>query len=367
LLPPETIAQALHNTEPSASPSLKTKNLSIMTNAVNIAGTSVEKTDNEDLKLRDTALWECVSKRKEAEGYIYRYKLKDIFDPINYPSGSDAYSIAISNMNTHHFPALEGSFVLEIGEHRKKFGERKFMPWASQRVKYVVKELGYKLEYSSDGVFTEYPDKAVIESRWKSIMDSHPGWNLKMLTIKSSENTAGDREFKDAFCEYDALLSIGREGVHDQQTHVLAIIEFMVNYPREYIELKQRLVNGIKELTRKIDMARDWLTAELRKDHLSDEDRTYLARLEKNLERADVLPAIYADNFFSISWPENEDNLNFVLEDILESPPAICFGSLKIFIKEYSGYLARRFPDKEISMPWLCDELVKILDTIGKK
>lgn len=103
-------------------------------------------------------------------------------------------------------------------------------------------ELGYCSCIDEENrLVIELPDLEALLEGWSCFQRKYPEKNLPDLNIISSDGIADDLSFVRAYLEHDALLSNGREFMHDHYVHIRTRICRMLRGKKEYLEEKERL------------------------------------------------------------------------------------------------------------------------------
>lgn len=94
----------------------------------------------------------------------------------------------------------------------------------------IAKEIGYKTESTRDGRLILYLlDKDALIANWNKYCTKNPELKLPPLDIVDGEGIAGDLEFVEALLHHDALLSRGKEFVHDSTAHIIPTLQRIVD------------------------------------------------------------------------------------------------------------------------------------------
>lgn len=196
---------------------------------------------------RDGHLWECKGCSPGTDGgKIYQYRLRDEYD------GVTSQNKMLCEIREYLADKRRGE-IFPVVEYCTRFLSCGFTK--NKKVESILNELGYNLRPSAEGFFLELPDQEELVSRWDRIRKSRPELELEPLHIKSSYGQASDEEFFQAMFEYDALLSTGREFVHDHFLHVMNTLELMIVSGKGYKELRSKRNDALLHLSRRIDNA----------------------------------------------------------------------------------------------------------------
>lgn len=207
----------------------------------------------------DGYIWECVKQKSTPQdpGINYIFKLRNEFDEtkqsriaIKNGSAGDAVStiekicrLNYNRQNEEIFPAVELS--------------ERFIKQRNLFNKPTLNYLGYRAKEKEDGFYITLPDKERLEARWKKLQQEPGNAHLEDLSITSSEGTATDAKFLDAFFNSDVLLSTGREYVHDQLLHVMRMLNMKSNPAANYSYYKTCFRTKVQKALNAIEMVRE--------------------------------------------------------------------------------------------------------------
>jgi hypothetical protein len=258
-------------------------------------------------------LWECVDCAYDKYGgELYTFKLKPQYDP----SSSD-YPQAEENKIDEIFPAVEPNFINIFSWLSENFDAatairerterdppiaQHFFPAENRiqlnnesfkHIKPHVKmfhALGYSCKRDEKGTYITLPDREALLARWQLLKKKH---DLPDLTIASSEDIADDISFVEAYFNHDALLSTGKEFVHDHTNHILSIIALILHKQKQNIPHKTEKFKTVKTMIqsyRKIMIAKDQL---LQKKSTIDADK--LIKLQKYFKQLETVLGSFVD------------------------------------------------------------------------
>ncbi len=210
---------------------------------------------------RHGELWECID-RVEGQhgGFIYKYRIREEF--VIGKSDQEILNAVTENLQVvtekilQIFPAVEA-----IPFHPG--GQLNLVPILFDRdtgeLFPLLKELGYSYE---NGILS-LPDLEALKKGWKELQSRYP--NLPDFDIVSSEGIADDITFATSSLSFDALLSRGKEFVHDHLFHVIPVIKLLsatlVSDPGnlKYQDIKINLVKGTLAALRRFAWAEELL------------------------------------------------------------------------------------------------------------
>lgn len=294
---------------------------------------------------RSGELWECIARKPEKEGgYTYTFRLKDEYDDVT--STDPKRAKAAKDRMDAILPAAEkrGLEVLpfcadpdskryfnfianrKVAEHlkenpedwhlreelrRKIYNQNASLYKQTLQATIAIKELGYEAEFKRDGVYFHCPDKEVLEARWEKLREKRP--RLPQLDIVSGEGIADDMAFVESFLAHDALLSSGKEFLHDQFQHVIPVLTMLLSSKdakQEYQKEKIRLIQLVGQVYRQVMIVEHLLTEE------TDDKNVLLARSKINEIKA-LLGALVdtASNSPSMSVSQyfNKGNMDMLI------------------------------------------------------
>jgi hypothetical protein len=218
------------------------------------------------LRAKDSAQWECIKCARDDEfgGEIYTFRLNPIYD-----SSNSEYSIEeLEKITKQIFPAEEPNLdkcnlIFGTDESYKEVLRRSlvilFVELLFGPMRLHVEEfysLGYSFENDKNGTYLQLPNREALLARWQKLK---AGSDLPDLSIESSEGISDDLSFVKAYLKHDALLSTGKEFVHDHMTHILPTITRILTEKSAYQDKKAEMVEMIKRNLRKIEIVKDLL------------------------------------------------------------------------------------------------------------
>lgn len=104
----------------------------------------------------------------------------------------------------------------------------------------LLHRLGYQFESDADGnVIWTLPDRKTFLARWEKIRNECPKKDLPELVLNNGKGIADDLEFVESYLKFDALISSGKEFVHDNMFHVTTLVRLITQHVREYTELSR--------------------------------------------------------------------------------------------------------------------------------
>lgn len=308
-----------------------------------------------DVSLKTSALWNCIERKPDKYGgYIYAFKLKEEYDDVT--SNDKEKKEALQKIYKEIYPALElqGSAVVEVlPDVDDKQIWKKLHPDASSEKEAKenyknsftakLKALGYCSRVTPEGVYMFLPDKEALTVRWEKLREKDP--TLPKLDIISSEGISDDMAFVEAFFTHDALLSTGKEFVHDHHGHIFPLIGIILNPQNEllpYNQSKAALVKVVAEGYRGIMLAKREI-----EEGVIGIPKAQLALLEKRLEILEAGLGAFVDGLSSL--PRYDKSLLDKHFENIFNPG-----------EEYSQYFDTRFGAENVER----DELTVLWDQI---
>lgn len=177
--------------------------------------------------------WDCIGyTANEGGGKIYQFRLKEEYRILPHMTLEEVDKVkAIRRKKIEDlFPAVED------------FGDN--IPLL---INPQMKLLGYDFQDKDGCVFLSLPDQEALEVQFEKVRKTHP--ELRPLKVQSSEGIATDHEFIESFAKgSDALLSTGKEFVHDHVVHILPTLRLLFSNPQEYYLEKERASKTVKEV-----------------------------------------------------------------------------------------------------------------------
>lgn len=290
----------------------------------------IDQVENLDLQNHSGELWSCIGRKASPYGgYIYRFVAKEEFD--NY-TPNENLSLCIKRVekkSSEIFPAIE-STAQELSSFSKKMADvwRNFNSSQSQEFRRQVEalnEIGYQVFIGED-VQIELPDLEALLNGWKHLQNKRPELNLPDMDVVDSKGIADDVAYANAYRDHDALLSSGKEFVHDHTVHVMSRISLMLKGKESYESIKQYMTNIINEMRVVIEEAESKEKAD--------------GILHKEKDKLDFIVGMVTDSLFSIDDEGSIKRVNLkMLEGWLNNP-------IVPSAKVWNNYLRKRFgPD----------------------
>ena len=181
--------------------------------------------DKAALRKKNGGLWECIARKPvKPAGFIYEFKLRKEFNPHENPDA--AYEKAQRKF-WEIFPAAEPT---PSTMRRNGFGRYRSLESCRGLGKYPeeFKKLGYSGRTDErKGFILTFPDQDALQAKWHLMQDEDPEIAEPDLNIMSGSDLAGNMEFVEAYITHDALLSDGKEFIHDHIAHILPTITCM--------------------------------------------------------------------------------------------------------------------------------------------
>ena len=331
-------------------------------------------TEQEDIEKKSGEIWKCVGRKpdKDSSGYIYRFKLDDKY---NHFTGNDRENkLSASKKKTDEmFPAIEPTLLEEIiilhprlinlsRDSKEQFLKSNFTEISStysfNKLAYYIEQrrdsgnllqhLGYRLSIKTDGVYLHLPDRETLLSRLEKVREVFP--SFPKFDLVSSEGIADDISFVLAHLLHDAVLSDGKEFIHDHMFHVkhaLTLVSTFVSQNRmdEYSTEKKKFIKGILNGYRKLMIVKTELDAENSK-HTENK----LGFLKEHLEKIETLLGMYVDVLTAV---ETDDQfLNSPFSNLLEIQYKSVMGDGNL---DWKAYMQRRFGENDPGLDALGD------------
>ncbi len=319
---------------------------------------AISEEDRIDIDNHSGELWKCIDKRRSPNGgYLYHFIPREEYDNFTPRLELESYNRRAGQKTLQIFPAIEltsdqlwplcnEETVLEIplddavpnsvALMREKLGnleddelERELKKairdeWESQRKqRQILTEIGYRVDIDGRRCLHLYlPDLEALHNGWKNVQRIHPEMNLPDLNVVSSAGIADDRSFINAYRTHDALLSTGKEFVHDHLAHIITRIDRMMQGKEGYNKEKASIVSiAIDMLLNTIDKA------------MTIEDPTGI--IHKEEAKIYCIIGIYTDFFFSYSIDITKTGALAAIEPTLTNPSRAP--------KAWDPYLKKRF------------------------
>lgn len=271
--------------------------------------------EQQEIEQRSGEFWECLSREKAARaGFVYKFRLRDDFDDVTPHENRVARTKAAELKSKKMFPAIEltGTQMLALDPHVPE-SELKSGTLKIREHLQLLMQLGYRTERKEDGVYLYLPDREALLANWETLREIDP--QLPGLTIQSSEGIASDIDYVKAYFTHDAVLSTGKEFLHDHQAHILSVIVLILSSEKPSDELgqnpayrteKSRMVRLLGKAYRRVMIARELCRTNFLK--LSEVE---LELLKKHLPKIEATLGSFADIFSSkdkytatIQWRE---------------------------------------------------------------
>lgn len=176
--------------------------------------------------------------------------------------------------------------------------------WDSfRRQREILNEVGYRVIMDEDHhLHLELPDLEALHNGWKHVQRTHPDLQLPDLDVVESKGIADDLSYAQAYSDHDALLSSGKEFVHDHTTHLMTRISRMLEGKENYEAEKERMLSLINNVRDTIQEAQ------------KREEPGGILHREK--EKLDFIVGFLTDEFFSFG--ENSEIKHFVNPETVE-------------------------------------------------
>ncbi|HLB52863.1 MAG TPA: hypothetical protein VJK48_04070, partial [Chlamydiales bacterium] len=191
---------------------------------------------------KSSALWECVGRRlsETGEGFIYKFRAKPEYR--NDVRRIDPPKLVAILANI--FPAVEPS-IRTVLQHSWYFPKKIPVCYENSIVP-ILRTIGYQISEGDDPIM-ELPDREAILSTWKKLSTENPSLELPNLSIASSDGIADDITYAESYFSHDALLSVDKEFVHDQHSHILpALVAILYAEKGRYSFQKEFYINQLK-------------------------------------------------------------------------------------------------------------------------
>jgi len=154
-------------------------------------------------------LWSCIGRKKDptGKGFLYDFLLK----PEYKNSRDEATNAKIKNI----YPAIE---------FRGDYAYHLFSPYMPAPTTDYFNALGYSIDYSDNSLLLTLPDLDALFALYRNLGIDHPELKLPKLKIFSSQGIAQDLDFVRALIQHHAVLSEGKEFVHDHTAHIIPLL-----------------------------------------------------------------------------------------------------------------------------------------------
>ncbi len=299
---------------------------------------AVVKTEAEEIQNRSGHLWICTGRKPDQfGGYIYNFKLRNEYDDVTKSDDLQAHKKAIDEKNDQIFPAVERSGIDLLALDPKADTEKALDQQTEKSIDQIVKstfqsvpeafrslfseeqirasliqqkselrkglveqmkqqsqlvKLGYEMECRQDGVYLNLPDREALLGRWEQLSKERP--ELPKLDLVSSEGIASDLDYIEAYLKHDALLSTGKEFVHDSLVHLMPTLDEImssgINGTPSYKAKKEEITKKITEIYQKIISAEK----QIGKGAFTEEQRLTFKKVETSLSAlVDTIAALH--------------------------------------------------------------------------
>jgi len=342
-----------------------------------------EKPEAQEIKDRSGVSWDCIGRKATFYGYTYRFRLKDEYNNLSPHSDLEKRMANAHKIYSDLYPATEPRanfiYIQDPNVNLKQFssslakeetdqvclgGDK--TPWGalyscfSNLINRVLlnchlythtaefeffRELGYLVEEKDNHFFLTLPDLKTIIGKWQELQEKYPKKKLPNFNIVSSEGIANDIDFVEGYIAHDALLSNGKEFVHDQMTHVQCYTYRLFRHGNTHQSKRYELLKPILSVYRTLHLAKRL-------------DQTGI--ITKYWEELCVIPGIMTDLLFSGA------QTNYMYDSIFQWINRI-FESGRI-----RRYIQKRFPNQpnvisSMEKAWYrAERLVQEFDKIRK-
>nr|MBA2727428.1 hypothetical protein [Parachlamydiaceae bacterium] len=267
-----------------------------------------EGTKQEKMDAKSGEVWKCIEcVQDKYGGEIYIFTLKPEFVLKN-SINQNKYQEKIYNI----FPAVEAppellDTALNFTADSIKGLKKRLAPHFSterqlnaflkdqQPIAKFAKELnslGYSFKVHKSGSYFSAPSRESSIARWEKLREKNS--DLPKLDVASSEGVADDMTFVEAYFIHDALLSTGKEFLHDHMTHLIPTICVILSQGKDYDKGKFALYQVIQESYRKIVLAKNVLgSGDL---NMASEE---LANAKKNINQMEAALGSFVDTVSS--------------------------------------------------------------------
>lgn len=326
---------------------------------------SAQSSKKAKLAAKTGEIWECIDYAPNAfQGKLYTFKIKFEYDPLQNKNHKQNYLIKTQAM----FPAIEpsaefaaiilsrddmfvNSYINEIRD-RIFFGQMrdclvKNIECLHQALP-VLYSLGYDYKADKTGTYLVLPNRKALLARWYHLKANN--FDLPDLNIVDSKGVANDLAFIEAYFIGDALLSSGKEFVHDHINHLVNILALIItsrDHGASYQRDKFLVVKLIANAYRKIIFAKKKF----------DQDFFSLDRLQRadsrgRLTQMEAALGSFVDILSSRSVLRGEDGKLVRDEASMEHHLSI----LTAEHSQWKAYYIRRFGEKKYLRP---EEMLK--------
>ncbi len=277
-----------------------------------------EKTEKEEIAARTGSIWTCVSRKpNQLGGYIYSFNMES--------SGSYLDRSAQDKKLREMYPASEINDV-----------------YGSVSLSSMHKALGYSWNRDGNVTNLNLPDREALIANWKKSQEDCP--ELPSLDIVSSDGIADDIEFVEAYFSHDALLSSGKEFIHDSIFHVLPLLTQIgylrsgsFNHPKDpsYKKERARLVKALAKIYRTLMIAKKQI----------EEGKSNISK--------DLLPKLFLLLGYQTDVVSALEDTSFLSEAMLQLGGEYSVSQLW---DNPSDDMERSFIKRRFGKQWLCEE-----------
>lgn len=213
-------------------------------------------------------IWDCIDCELDTYGgNIYTFQIKPEYDILRYLD----QNLAFIEKNLKIYPATEksslqlASYFLDTKRYEdfiENFFQNGQIEKAQQymalyepiiKIRKELKSLKFGFEMDESGTYLMLPDEKSLTARWNLLRDRYP--DLKPIHIKNSKGIASDTAFIESYFTHDALLSSGKEFIHDHTVHLIPTIAFMLTresgelvYPKDKFKLVKLVIQNYRKL-----------------------------------------------------------------------------------------------------------------------
>jgi len=245
----------------------------------NLRETQLEHTRQEKIDAKSSHIWKCIDFANDKYGgEIYTFKLKPEFDKSNPMQGDNFMEEVPKIFPAVEQPAIYLDIMLNLSS-TKELRSRIFRDFPDifpfgqgideliekhKSISKYAKELnslGYGYISDQSGCYFKAPNREALIARWEKLRSKNP--ELPELDIVSSSGIADDISFVEAYFIHDALLSTGKEFIHDHQIHLIPTLCMILSLKNaeNYQRGKFGLYKIIQDSYRKIIIAKNMLDA----------------------------------------------------------------------------------------------------------
>lgn len=184
----------------------------------------------------------------------------------------------------------------------------------SPNLKETFKGLGFSVDITNEEFNVILPDIETLQNRWNKIQQLHDKAKLK---FSNSNGIANDADFVASHFTSDAIISDGKEFIHDMGIHVIpTLVRGLLSTENEYEKEKERTFGLLKHLYNKILMLECFITKRSKQ-----EDRELNQLIRQCLDIAIFSIGIFVDNYTADT--EIKPISSFKISSTIQSPPPI--------------------------------------------